>query len=280
MIPAIVLSLFITVQQDAQSPQALWAEFRDALRKGQITSARVHPYRPELLDPMIGFLGQIRSAADWREFERQPESFVVGNSVHFLIPLTFYGKKDTYCFSLVVEEGQWYFQHLESIAIRLDQIDHPPVSSFPDLPEDKKAWIREEVRVTQEVRLFGFLVKEKGKEFAFQWFQDGAGYDLQARTWVPFLAPARAFILFACWEEERIKGSRVMLERIEDHEALVRLEPIYLKLYDQTAHLRQDISREDYVNLFRTIWQDRAKQAGWDLQIEIDGQTARLHFRR
>jgi hypothetical protein len=274
------LPLLAPIRLQAQDPQTVWTEFREALRGGQITLDRIHPLRPELREPMLGFLNQIRAAADWREFAAPAERFVVGDAVHFLIPLTFNGTKDTYCFSFVIEQGRWYFQHLESISIRLDRTPAPPTSSFPDLAEDKKAWIREERRVTDQVKLFHFLAGEKGRDFAREWFLDGVSYALQARTWVPFLEPSRAFVLFVCWDEARLKSSRVTLERLDEHQAVVRLEPIYLKLYDQTAHIKQDISREDYLELFREIWRDRAKQAGWQVEIDIQGQSARLLFRR
>lgn len=275
----VLLPIQAIAWQTAPDPPAIWAEFRDALRNGQITLDRIHPHRAELADPLLGFLNQMRAAADWREFSGPAESFVVGNTLHFLIPLTFYGKKDTYCFSLVVDNGEWYFQHMESISIRLDRTAPPPTSTFPDIAEEKKAWIREEGRASEQVRLFQMLAKEKGRQFAFRWLQDGVGYELQARTWSPFVTPARAFILYACWEESRMKMSAVTLERLDDREAVMRLEPIYLKLYDQTAHLKQQITREDYLELFRTIWLDRARQAGWDLRMDLQGHTATLHFR-
>lgn len=35
-----------------------------------------------------------------------------------------------------------------------------------------------------------------------------------------------------------------------------------------TAHLRRQIPFEDYTRIFETIWQDRARAAGWGLEIE------------
>jgi hypothetical protein len=52
------------------------------------------------------------------------------------------------------------------------------------------------------------------------------------------------------------------------------------RLYEQTGHLSQMISREDYRTLYETVWQDRAAAAGWDLRIEYSGAKVRLWFQR
>jgi len=92
----------------------------------------------------------------------------VGNEVHYLIPLTNNGARQTYCFTFLTEAGKWYFEHLESITIRLDKIGPLPTSTFPDVPEAQKFWMREEILVSEQVRLFNMLAKDKGREFAFE----------------------------------------------------------------------------------------------------------------
>ena len=84
---------------------------------------------------MFGFLKIMREKADWQEFESESEVHNVGKQVHYLIPLTFDGGQATYCFSFLVEDDNWYFQHLEAITIRLDKIGSLPTSKFPDLAE-------------------------------------------------------------------------------------------------------------------------------------------------
>ena len=88
-----------------------------------------------------------------------------------------------------MEGDQWYFQHLESISIRLDKIGPFPVTDFPDLSDERKAWMRDEIQTTKDVKLFGYLSREKGKEFARDWFKDGAGYALAAELAVPSSLP-------------------------------------------------------------------------------------------
>jgi len=80
-----------------------------------------------------------------------------------------------------VDQGeQWYFRPMESITIRLDKIGTLPASKFPDVTEDQKVWIREERRMQAQTDLFNLLAKEKGKDYAFNWFRDGAGYFMEA----------------------------------------------------------------------------------------------------
>ncbi len=188
--------------------------------------------------------------------------------------------KKTFCFTVVVEGNSWFFRHVESIFIRLDQTGPLPVSRFPDVSSGEKNWMREENAMTERVQLFGWLAKEKGKSFAFEWFQDGEGYFLSARTWVPFVPAARAFILYLCWEESNLRGQPVTLVSLDDQQAIVEIEPVEWRLYEQTGHLRPMISREDYRTLYETVWQDRAAAAGWDLRIEYAGARVRFRFRR
>jgi hypothetical protein len=110
----------------------------------------------------------------------QPECFISGNQQHYILPLGEDGVN--FCFSFLVEQDQWYFQHMENIFIRLDQAAHPPVSVFPDLPEDKKAWARDEIRIFEDVCLYRYFSEDKGKTFALDWFRDEEGYFLGARA--------------------------------------------------------------------------------------------------
>ena len=231
---------------------------------------------------MMGYLEEMRKTVKWDDGGPQPEIFHVRNRIHYIIPLTFqHGDSTdtgTYCFSLVMEGNQWYFQHLESISIRLDKIGDPPVSNFPDLPDERKAWMRDEIQTTKDVKLFGYLSREKGKEFALDWFKDGAGYALAAETWVPFVAPDRAFILYTCWDLSNLRGQPVVLEKLSDTEASIRFAPRAFALYAQTAHLKQEISSDDYRRLFEVVWLDRARSAGWDLHISYEKKDCVFHL--
>jgi len=264
----------------AQDDIEIWKKFVAILREGKFPKQMIRPYHESLREPLVGFLDQMRESASWQEWEASPEIYRVENQVHFLIPLSFENQKGTYCFSFVVDGTKWYFQHLEFITIRLDKVTSLPASRFPDLPEETKAWMRAEIRVSQQVRLFNLLAREKGREFALGWFKDGAGYALAARSWVPFFPIPRAFILYLCWEQSNLRGNEVTLELLDDRQAVVRMRPIYFDLFESSGHLKQQISFDDYRAIFETIWHDRARNAEWELTIKYGIKEIVLHFKK
>ena len=277
----ILVALFAPRVGRGADDLAVWNDFSRAFRDGRITRERIRPYSEQLREPFLGFIAAIRAQAKPEDWEKRPEIYRVGDQIHFLVSLTSEGdQKTTYCFTVVTEGDTWFFQHMETIFIRLDQIGPLPVSKFPDVTSGRKNWMREEIAMTERVRVFNLLAKEKGKPFAFQWFQDGAGYFLAARTWVPFVPAPRAFVLYACWEQSNLRGSPLTLVSLDDREAVVDLDAVEWRLYEQTGHLRQMISREDYRTLYETVWQNRAAAAGWDLRIEYTGNKVRLRFQR
>ncbi|MBP7706571.1 MAG: hypothetical protein KA243_04915 [Candidatus Aminicenantes bacterium] len=256
----------------AQDDLAVWEEFVAAMKAGEFPAAKVEPYYEELRGPLLGFLAEMRAKASWAEWDRAPEVHRVGEHVHFLTPLNFDGRSAEYCFTFLVEGGRWSFRHLEAITIRLDRTPPPPATSFPDVDEATKAHIREETSWSREVRVFNELAAFKGREYAFDSFKDGDGYFLAAKTWVPFVEPRRAFILYACWEQANLRGNTVTLEKLGDAEAEVRMSTYFFGLYKASAHLRQRIAFEDYRRIFETIWRDRARAAGWALEIEYGNE--------
>jgi hypothetical protein len=112
------------------------------------------------------------------------------------------------------------------------------------------------------------ISEEKGKEYALNLLKDGAGYFVGAKTWVPFTSPAKAFILYLCWEQANLRGNNVTLVKLSDSQAIVQMETKFFDLYFTATHLKPMISIQDYKRIFETIWQDRAKNAGWNLDIK------------
>jgi hypothetical protein len=264
---------------------SIWREFAAAMKTGGLPSAKVRPYYENLREPILGWLKEMREKATWSEWDRAPEVHRVGDHVHFLIPLTLDGQSATYCLTFLVEGGAWYFRHIEAINIRLDKSGPLPTSTFPDVDEPTKAHIREETLWSREVLVFNELTALKGKAYAFDFFKDGEGYFLAAKTWVPFVEPRQALVLYACWEQANLRGNTVTLEKLDDKEAVVKMSTSYFGLYKASAHLAQQIPFEDYTKIFETIWKDRARAAGWTLLIEYGNEgyrasECRLRFKR
>jgi hypothetical protein len=74
--------------------------------------------------------------------------------------------------------------------------------------------------------------------------------------------------VYLCWEQANLRGNNVTLESLSDSQATINLETIFFYLYNIAGHLKTRISIEDYKQIFGTIWQDRAKNAGWNLDIK------------
>ncbi len=259
----------------------IWREFIAQLQRGPLPSSRIRPYPhlEDLLETLDSALKSLRPhLLSTAEQSIQPECFVSGNQCHFILPIGSGDDAVKFCFSFLVEQGRWYFQHMENIFIRLDQIGAPPISTFPDLPEEKKAWARDEIQITEMVRLFNFLTAEKGKEFAFDWFRDGQGYFVGARAWVPFVPPAQAFILYACWDLANLHDNPITLLIIDETQAVIQGQLRYFELYRCAGHLPRQISFDDYYQIFETIWQDRAACAGWNLRITPDKEQVTFSF--
>jgi hypothetical protein len=267
-----------------QDNTAIWKEFVAAVKGGKITLDRIRPYeglpREVLLKQLEDFRGYHDKFNSWKEWD-DPEVFPVGDEVHYIVTFTWGGQtKSDFCFTLLKEGGRWYYRHVENIFIRLDKVNKFPASDFPDLPAETKAWQREENYWSQMVYFDNVLSKEKGKDFVPNLLRDGAGYFLAAKTWVPFVAPERAFILYLSWEQSRLRGNTVILESLTGREASVRIQSQFFALYKRTGHLRGQIAFEDYRRIFETIWQDRAAAAGWKLEISYkDPECLQCVFR-
>lgn len=139
---------------------------------------------------------------------------------------------------------------------------------------------REEQDWGDAVRLFNFIASEKGRSAALDYFKDGAGYFVSARTQVPFVPPHRAFILFLCWDLANFRGNGVILQKLGKLEAVVRMKLLSFLLYEAAAHLKQQISFENYRAIFETIWLDRALKAGWNLDIRYEEEEVVFIFTR
>jgi hypothetical protein len=265
-----------------QDALKIWREFVSALKNDRLTLENIRPPDHLSEESQLQILSLFRANAVWEEWEVEPEIVKHGDLITFIISLKQKSKSaGTYTFNFIVENGQWYFRFLEGIVIRLDKVTSLPASEFPDLPEARKAWIRQESYWSKMIGIYNSLVEAKGKDYAMGIFLDGAGYALAATVWIPFFRPSRSFILYLCWEQANLHGNKVTLEKLEDNEATVRFDDLqYFALYMRTSHLKQQISLEDYIGIFEAIWQDRAKNAGWNLEIEGKGRQIVFHFTR
>jgi hypothetical protein len=267
-------------QPQPEQDLAVWTEFAALLEVAPFPGERIRPYQEGLHEANLRVLEIMRQQARWDEWKRTPEVFRVGQQVHYVLPLTFDSGTDTYSFSFLMDGRSWYFQHVEGIQLRLDNLGPLPVSEFPDLAEETKAWMRAEVDATRDVWLYRTVAEERGADVALAWLLDGAGYALAGRAWIPFVTPEQAFVLYACWEQSRLRGNSVTLELLKRDKAVIRMQPMWFQLYENSGHLRQQIQPAEYRRLFEARWMDRARHGGWSVDFSYDGSEVALHLER
>jgi len=268
-----------------QDDRDVWREFVGLLKAGRMTADRIRPEKPLTPESQLAILRGFSKNAVWEEWEAEPKIVRYGDRLTFLVTL---GKSvqspRTYSLNFLIENGRWFYRFVEGIVLPLDRIGPLPASAanFLELPKDQMLWIQQESYWSEQVRLFNFLTHEKGRDTAFRWIEtglaNGVGYALAASVWIPFYPTHRAFILYLCWEQAKFGGNNVTLEKLTDNEAVVLFQDsIYFSLYMIATHLKNQISLEDYIKIFETIWQARARAAGWNLVI--DGQGQKIYFR-
>jgi hypothetical protein len=270
-----------------QDDLAIWKEFVAAVRSGTLAPDKIRPLYGVPKETLLAHLRELKVACDsnasWSDWD-SPEVFPVGNLVHFIVRIPIGpGTTTDRCFSFTKEGDSWYYGHMEGIFIRLDKTPPPPTSDFPDVDAATKAWQREEVYWSEVVQNYLTIAKKNGQAFALDLLKSGPGYFVAAKSWVPFLPPQRAFILYLCWEQSRLRENLVVLEKLTEEEAVVSLQAYFFFLYKRATHLRQWIPFDEYKQIFETIWQDRALAAGWNLAIECQDPECLhivLHFTR
>ncbi len=271
---SVLLVLAPAARPAAPDDLAIWKEFSALVRKGDFPRDRIKPLFPGLENDLARFLAAFVKVEPER-WERVPEVVRNGSLISFIIP--FYDEAHPFNFILGDEGGRWAFRHLEQVMIRLDKTPPPPTSAFPDTDEERKAWARDEIYWSEVVGLYKALVPRIGKTDFLNLYRNGPGFFVGAKSWVPFVPPHRAFILYLCWYQANLHGMNtrpggVTLESLDDRAAVVRIRnDSFFRLYLDSAHMHQWISFPDYREIYETIWTDRANAAGWDLKFEYPG---------
>jgi hypothetical protein len=99
-------------------------------------------------------------------------------------------------------------------------------------------------------------------------------------SWVPFLPPHKAFILYACWDLANLHGNSVTLVALDETRAEIRAQLHYFALYRRAVHIAPQICEADYREIFETTWQDRAISAGWKVQFHYEEEETIFQFVR
>jgi len=257
---------------DSSAAQRVWKEFTDKLKGATLRQDDFAPEMRAFLYPLLCGEGS-RTRRD--KFAAAPAEYYCGETRESVL---LHCADDEYRFDFALLEDKWVLCFIECITLPVSAIPAVPYETFPPL-SDKEAWIRAEKAISRDVYLYCKLKRLLGAEEALNWFNDGAGEFMGAKSWVPFFEERKAFIVYSAWMENRIYGESVVIDVFSADRCVLRLrQHLWFRLYRSALHLAQQISLEEFRALFEHIWKDRAKHSGWEIEFTYDGEDTIMTF--
>ncbi|MDR0288123.1 MAG: hypothetical protein LBI03_10540, partial [Clostridiales bacterium] len=118
-----------------------------------------------------------------------------------------------------------------------------------------------------------------GKQDALNWFKDGEGERTGVPSWMPYFTKRKAFIAYTAWIQNRLYGEDVYITKFsEEYSELLFKNSSWLFLYKVAVHLKQMISRDEYIELFETIWKDRALWNEYNANFSYENEDILISF--
>ena len=185
---------------------------------------------------------------------------------------------DDYRFDFSFMNDKWKLLFIECITLPVSDLSVMPYTAFQRLPV-KETEIRREKEISKLIYFYDQFRKLVGRQKAMEILFDGAGEFLCAKSWVPFFDETLSYIAYAAWIENCIYGEQV--EIVSFSEQCCRLlfhKHIWRKLYTMTGHIRKMIDYEEYIDIFESIWKNRAFESGWELQVNYRDEDTELVF--
>jgi hypothetical protein len=180
-------------------------------------------------------------------------------------------------FDFVEDNGKWLLYMVDAVTIPIRAIHDLPFDEFPPFDPATEAFLRAENLISFQVHVYQRIAQEKGKEEALSWLRDGRGKRVAASAWMPYFSAPKAFTVFIAWYERRLMGEEVSISEFSDERCVLRFHNhLWFKLYNTATHLRRQIAPEDYRELFESVWQDRAKESGWQASFEYAGHDTKV----
>lgn len=171
----------------------------------------------------------------------------------------------------VLENGVYKLSSMDCYTLPLKKIDRLPFNCFEPLTEKQEARMREEYRITKMVNDFVRLKNIIGKEKALEWFKDGEGEQAGVCVWMPYFTKRKAFTAYSAWIQNRLYGEDVYITAFsEEYSELIFKNSNWLFLYKTAVHLKRMISDDEYLELYETIWKDRAVCNGYMAEISYE----------
>lgn len=252
----------------------IWDEFQEKLKYDTLT---VSDFTTEMCAYLQPLLCGEHSASRRQKFLDAPYDVYVGVD---RISVVSHCPDDDYRFDFFCDGNQWKIAFIECITLPVFDMDVVPYSKF--MPLDKKELhIRREKEITQLVYFYLKFKELVGREKALTMFYDGKGEYICARSWVPFYSDSLSYIAYSAWYECRINGENVVIEEFQESKCRVVIyNHIWRNIYFIVGHLKPVIEYSEYMELFESIWKDRAASAGWDIQFVYKEEYTSLIFNK
>lgn len=159
-------------------------------------------------------------------------------------------------------------------------MNHFPYSEFVPLGK-KELHIRREKEISQFVYFYLKFKELAGREKALACVSDGKGEYICARSWVPFYSDRLSYIAYSAWYECRINGENVVIQEFQENKCeVVIYNHIWRSMYFTAVHLKAAIEYSEYMELFESVWKDRAASAGWKISFVYTDEYTSLIFNR
>lgn len=251
-----------------------WSSFQEKLKYDTLTVSDFTTEMGKFLQPLL--CGE-RSALRRQKFLDSPYDIYEGSEKVSVIS---HCADDDYRFDFLSDGTAWKLAFIECITLPISDIDDLPYTKFIPL-EGKEFHIRREKEIS---RLVYFYLKFKelvGKENALALLHDGDGEFICARSWVPFYSDSLSYIAYSAWYESRIHGENVVIKEFRPEKCEVMIyDHIWKSMYCTAGHLKSVIEYPEYMELFESIWKNRATSAGWKIQFVYTDTYTSLIFHR
>lgn len=189
--------------------------------------------------------------------------------------------KNLFVFTLIREDGQWKFSHMEGIRFPLYAVPPVPASSVYQVPPDQVKWMMCERDVALRANVFDMLKTAIGADGAWKYFvNQGQGFRVAMEAWLPFLEGAAQFAFFYGIIEENYYGSKYVITGAGEDEAEICFTPLQELEVMKIAYFSPKMSVEEYQKFYSDIMKERARVCGLDLAVTFEGTNCTLKLKR
>ena len=252
----------------------IWNEFRNKLKYDILKESDFTAEMRAFLQPLL--CGEC-SAARRRKFLEAPYDVYENDGG---ISVVLHCPDDDYRLDFSCDGFSWRLAFMECITLPVSGMEAVPYSEFVPLGK-KEVFIRREKEISRLVHFYLKFKELVSKEKALTMFYDGKGEYLCARSWVPFYNDELSYIAYSAWYESRINGETVVVQEFQKNRCVMIIyDHIWRKVYFTARHLTPIIEYAEYMELFESVWRDRAENAGWKIDFDYKGECTTLIFHR